>query len=1464
MKNSKHVLFIFAFLLSAIFSKAQTPNTCTAAISKSYPLTTFTVTSYSDSTYWFTMSLSAGDYDMNILNQSSTGKIGFAGAYIGTCGSQTLIASSQFGQADSTQWNLRFSLSSSTIVYFKLNNTGTNSSFIVSAVPLCLAYGNIGFCSGQTVTLTCQTFNYVGTPTYTWMPGGFTSTLITITPSVSQIYTLTSSSGSGICTHTFEVFPLPSQFCNSCDYVYNGSFESWGPNSYYGVNACWNWSDPSMSTFSATSPPTSAAGYCTASNYAGSTSGGVPTNFYHSNLPAKTGRAYIHCRTHGFPGPSPYSVDQRHYAEQMLRAPLATGQTYSVGFYIASSDYCTMDKSANFGAYLSTSTLVLPTSSYGYVFPTTYTPQVICTTTAIPCYTWIPISGTVTGAGQQYLTLGNFYNDAATPSYSNPCAPWCTSGVNNTVAMIYMDDITITPLPATLTVSNPTITNCSQTTVTLSANGAAPAYTSWTDGINTYTGAVVVVPVPTFPTTYTCSVNLPTIGSCNLGGTVTVYNACTACSTPTNVLPSTLTSTILSTTFFAMNNNLTIYGNVTFDKCEVQIIKTASITVTPGATLNILGSHLYACGDMWQGIDVQPGGVINLNTSGPKSAFVEDAVVAVNIAGGSTLTTNILTSISTSYNRNKTSINIAGYFPQISPYPFTIYGNLFTSRTITFTAGSIVWPHTNSIKAATQPTTSPLETPYINNTTYVPTNLKAPYSTVRPDVGIYLENVGTTINASTTPTYYGINIGIGSGTNTYNIFDNMYRCIQTNDANISCINGIYQNVLTYGRGGGFGGIGIDANAAAAAYRIRVKGQTSATYINKFFNCCRAINTNNYFEHEITDCDVRSTITSYTLPYTLNNIPGAIGFNMVTSQYRVLNASGNHIYNIANGILFTADVNLYWNLLIGRYGGQVNIDNNEIRPHLPTYAVTTQFVASAISANDVMTSTSGYSVFTIPSTSISINSNTITDVWNGISQTNFGQQPVTAWNNTITLVNQPSSVGPPTQWGIQNNQLSNAWVYRNTITGPTTYTAGLIRGITTSMNSTLTVKCNTTNQLDRGIEFNSTQANTIFWDNTMSSHVYGSANDNAGIIGTQGSTTVPTDNQWPGTWTVPNYKTFTSSTASSATNSPLYIRYATGTYDPQGSGLTLGFLGIDEYHHTGSNDNLFNITGSPSARTCPSTPLCPTCRGVVQVEPIASNEPLMEQLASGKISYKKYNNESQYINKHIVFRQLASKPATKKQGSNSSDLNSFYNSNARTNINELNEIEIDLLSGDFNAVNTKLADFVPENAIENNYLNYYKGYLNSKQGNFTSTDSLNLTSLANGCPFTDGGVVYQARALYNVVFDTYRIFYDICYTDSTSERLISGNEEKAISVVKFSRVYPNPTAGLVNVVVTNAKDKEEVSAEVFDITGKSIYSSKQFLNSGTIILNPDLSSGTYLLKIKLSDGTMDVHRLIISK
>ncbi|MBK7667000.1 MAG: T9SS type A sorting domain-containing protein [Sphingobacteriaceae bacterium] len=47
----------------------------------------------------------------------------------------------------------------------------------------------------------------------------------------------------------------------------------------------------------------------------------------------------------------------------------------------------------------------------------------------------------------------------------------------------------------------------------------------------------------------------------------------------------------------------------------------------------------------------------------------------------------------------------------------------------------------------------------------------------------------------------------------------------------------------------------------------------------------------------------------------------------------------------------------------------------------------------------------------------------------------------------------------------------------------------------------------------------------------------------------------------------------------------------------------------------------------------------------------------------------------------------------------------------------------------------------------------------------------------------------------------------------------------------------------------------------DVTGKTVYI-KTITETGN--LKPELENGIYMVKVKLHDGTIDVHRLVISK
>jgi alpha-tubulin suppressor-like RCC1 family protein len=87
-------------------------------------------------------------------------------------------------------------------------------------------------------------------------------------------------------------------------------------------------------------------------------------------------------------------------------------------------------------------------------------------------------------------------------------------------------------------------------------------------------------------------------------------------------------------------------GNHYLVDCDVVCEYDASITINSGARLYIQsGSHLYACGDMWHGIDAKTGSRIYVQSS----SLIEDAEVAVDVEYGALY--NINTAI---FNKNYT------------------------------------------------------------------------------------------------------------------------------------------------------------------------------------------------------------------------------------------------------------------------------------------------------------------------------------------------------------------------------------------------------------------------------------------------------------------------------------------------------------------------------------------------------------------------------------------------------------------------------------------------------------------------------------------------------------------------------------------------------------------------------------------------------------------------------------------
>lgn len=157
----------------------------------------------------------------------------------------------------------------------------------------------------------------------------------------------------------------------------------------------------------------------------------VPGNVFGSQF-AATGQAYagFHAR--------PSGQLYREYVETPLSSPLVAGQTYQVAFRVSLASESQL-AIYRIGAYLS----VGPVGSVYTSYTLPFSPQV---SNPVNNYiadklNWTLISGQyVAAGGEDHIVIGNFFDDASSPSLTLPTGtqPW---------SYYYLDDVSVTLVP---------------------------------------------------------------------------------------------------------------------------------------------------------------------------------------------------------------------------------------------------------------------------------------------------------------------------------------------------------------------------------------------------------------------------------------------------------------------------------------------------------------------------------------------------------------------------------------------------------------------------------------------------------------------------------------------------------------------------------------------------------------------------------------------------------------------------------------------------------------------------------------------------------------------------------------------------------------------------------------------------------------------------------------------------------
>ncbi|MFK8039356.1 MAG: T9SS type A sorting domain-containing protein [Crocinitomicaceae bacterium] len=628
---------------------------------------------------------------------------------------------------------------------------------------------------------------------------------------------------------------------------------------------------------------------------------------------------------------------------------------------------------------------------------------------------------------------------------------------------------------------------------------------------------------------------------------------------------------------YCLINDVTIVGNINISGSKVKIAPDVTITVSSGSVLQISGSHLYACSEMWNGIVVEPGARLVIvgnyinGTSNPvQSSLIEDAKIAVDVQDNPlpvyflTFPTYPFQAGDVIFNKNHIGVKLGSYNVPIPAFLASglhpIYGCMFTCRdiqTYPFAAGPnpgvINWPSIYDIKPPVGPV-SVTDAPYINSAQYPATTLVSPYAGQKPAIGLYIENNGvTTLNPTGPPTYSETKLGYLSTWNgsKENIFDNHQIGITAVNSNITISNCIFQNLINTGLGSGIGIKAVSTGTNNNRLRVISEDGTNSTG-NTFFNCSRGVDSENYFDNEIS----RNSFSSTQSMPGINQL-GRHGVIASSNRYRNVTISKNIFRNIAFPIKFdvaSGNFDVGNGVQNGVYAGRIIIEDNKMLKFLTPNSAT-DWLYTAIQLNN----NPSFVIQGVPpgGAAASIVGNRILNAYNGIRTKGFYTR-LDITNNLISLWDEPGNNPQDGIWSMNN--LSQSTI-ENKIEG-FNYVVDEVFSIRSFYCKAQLVECNEMKGTYFGASFYGDCSNTKVEKNIFNSHRRGLSLHQNGIIGVQGNSSAPSDNYWDGFWPVnpnginANYKTSVEGFPSTMGSSYLWVRSGSLGFNPNGSCFSL--------------------------------------------------------------------------------------------------------------------------------------------------------------------------------------------------------------------------------------------------------------------------------------------------------------------
>jgi hypothetical protein len=469
--------------------------------------------------------------------------------------------------------------------------------------------------------------------------------------------------------------------------------------------------------------------------------------------------------------------------------------------------------------------------------------------------------------------------------------------------------------------------------------------------------------------------------------------------------------------------------------------------------------------------------------------------------------------------------------------------------------------------------------------------------------------------------------------------------------------------------------------------------------------------------------------------------------------------------------------------------------------------------------------------------ISIETNEFNSVYRGIAVNGLVGMPTAIHDNTITLTQDVAY--SQSQQGISINNCigtttngAQTAIYTNTLSsvGSTSLSNTLANLMYVSQSGgpmSPSITCNSLKNSYRGFVFSQNNPGVTWRGNTMQDLKHGFALTSTASIGQQGASGSAIDNEWLGSWT-----TYTQTFVENgcyASNSKLYVRNLIAmnpTLTPFGTGNFINWY---------NNSSQFTTSGGYYCNM-PSTDF------VISIP--------------GQDNYG--TSEGYYVAITSLYRFLYNNDSI---SSSIAVLHDFLSAHDTSTVGKFLEVDFLLAQNDLSSAQTYLNYIDPVNQVEANYIQFYQLYIDYLESDDIYSDEYksSLISLASLCPADNGGCIYQARALYNVLYD------DIFETEEcppytgAKQRTILGDTETEVFDVS---IYPNPTNSKINFVPSLNSNIIEV--HVLDITGRSILIER--LNTGNLpgTMNFQLSNGLYLIKFISAKHEAVTKHFIISK